>query len=141
MLKLTVASPSFLLEFGRLIVNVPVSVGETPDSAAAASEAAMLTIAGAAKACGTIAFHPKDNTTSRSANWKGRPTVEPFMRAADFWKVDLIGEWIRRRGLAEAMACRTWCSSNSWYVGIKRTLGLGQGLVKWKQNRNGEHDN
>src|SRR6266487_3752036 len=143
MLKVTVASPSFLLPFGRLIVNVPVSVGSAPDSAASSSVAAMLTLAVAAKACGMIEFHPKVRTTSRSANWNARPAAKPPMRVEDFWKVDFIGNAMRRCGSADGWerASRPRKSSNSWYAGIKRALGFGQGLAKQKHNRNGEHGN
>src|SRR5947208_15366310 len=99
MLKVTVASPSFLLPFGRLSVKVPVSVGSAPDSAAAASVAAMLTLAVAAKACGTIEFHPKDKTISRSANWNARTALKARMRIGAFWRIDFIGKGMRGCGL------------------------------------------
>src|SRR5437667_80140 len=67
-LKLTVASPSFLLVFGRLIVNAPVLVGEAPDSAAVASVAAILTLAVAARACGTIEFPHKLRPNTKRVN-------------------------------------------------------------------------
>src|SRR5437762_9043540 len=76
MLNVTVALPSFLLEVGRLIVNVPVSVGETPDSAAAASVAAMLTLAVAAPTGRTTEFHPMARPNNSSANLNRCCTVE-----------------------------------------------------------------
>src|SRR5438477_9475390 len=124
MLKVTVASPSFLLPFGRLIVNVPVSVGSAPDSAATASVAAMLTLAVAAKACGMIEFHPKDKTIIRTANWNARTALKAIMRGGEFWKIDFIGKGMRGCGSADGRerASRPRRSSNSSYAGIKRAL-------------------
>src|SRR5437667_6095402 len=96
-LKSIVAFPSFLELTGRLTVNEPVLAGDTPDSAAAASEAAMLTLAVAARTGKTTESHAMKRPKKRSANLYLCPEVEPVIGVKALSGGDFILSWLGSR--------------------------------------------